>query len=297
MYVASSGAPEYKVQPSKPLGRDAIKIVVFTIIKFVEWSEPATWFCTANSDGDSWQRCGTRRSVPASEGKRWGAGRGRRHVRDRRNRRGTDPGRQTIARRHIDRGKEEPSRRKKKRYEYLRRAWAFVRAEDPPGFQGRRELPRVLSPRPGGESRPATSPSSLRLRTDLWALGLRSAHSSLAGRTVGVELVASPCQRLRGCRHLQPSTSLCRPTSDGHPSKCQRARAIHAGAWNFVFRTAKAVTHDWSPRKGTLVQAHGFFQFLRFVHGLGWLNAKGYCDRTRRVAALIGIIDWFGQIS
>lgn len=40
----------------------------------------------------------------------------------------------------------------------------------------------------------------------VWAGGCAFAHGSVAGRTEGVELFADPCQRLRGCRHLQPST-------------------------------------------------------------------------------------------
>lgn len=40
----------------------------------------------------------------------------------------------------------------------------------------------------------------------IWAR-VAFAHGSVTGRTVGVELFANPCQRLRGCRHLQPSTS------------------------------------------------------------------------------------------
>lgn len=83
----------------------------------------------------------------------------------------------------------------------------------------------------------------------VWAGGCAFAHSSVAGRTVGVELFADPCQRLRGCRHLQPSTG-----SDGRralPVKMP-ARTRHP-CWRVKFHILNAPRSIDPPRKGTPV--------------------------------------------
>jgi len=111
---------------------------------------------------------------------------------------------------------------------------AVARAAGPPGFQGRRD------PRAGG--RPAASPGSLGLRTDLGA----GAACSRTARSVGVELVASPCQRLRGCRHLQPSTG---PSSDERRPPVEMPARTRDPRWRVEFRISNAARRRRSARR------------------------------------------------
>lgn len=144
----------------------------------------------------------------------------------------------------------------------------------PPGFQGRRASTR------GAAASAALTGATY--RSGRW--GLRSRHGSLAGRTVGVELVASPCQRLRGCRHLQPSTGPVRPTSDtaarrnaSAHARSTLARGISyferrgAAAAGAIDRARRAKGHTSAP--ASPISAHPW--------PVPRLNAKGYRDRTR----------------
>lgn len=169
-------------------------------------------------------------------------------------------------------GRKEPFSRQIAR----RRGFSSRRADEPGSSRGgtraQKNQNRVVHirvdeyPRIRGEIAGYALPCDTHTHTVSEFGGVAFAHNTVAGRTVGVELFASPCKRLRGCRHLQPSTG-SPLTDDGRPSKCQRARAIHAGAWNFVFRTgalfrAAPLSPIDRPRKGTLQcrpRRHGVF--------------------------------------
>lgn len=96
-------------------------------------------------------------------------------------------------------------------------------------------IPRA--PRVRADRTAAASPGSLEAtyRSGRW--GCTFTHGSLAGRTIGVELVASPCQRLRGCRHLQPSTGL---SADERRPPVEMPARTRDPRWRVEFRISNA---------------------------------------------------------
>lgn len=160
--------------------------------------------------------------------------------------------------------------------------WRARRA--PPGFQGRREYARG---RGVGRVRWGYVP--------IWALGAAFAHGSLTGRTVGVELVASPCQRLRGCRHLQPSTGPVRRTSDtaARRNASAHARSTLARGISYFERRGAARRGVARQRSSAIDRRAKGHRRLERAHGLSdlhssvapRLNAKGCRDRMRGLAS------------
>lgn len=92
-------------------------------------------------------------------------------------------------------------------------------------FYGARESPAAAA---------AARRVPLLVRTDLgWDYVARTARSRNA--RIGVELFASPYQRLRGCRHLQPSTGC-----DGRRAARQMPARTRDPRWRVQFRISNA---------------------------------------------------------
>lgn len=141
----------------------------------------------------------------------------------------------------IDRSISEIGEARKEKRE---RGLAFSVIPSPPSRELSRRAPDF--PRLGFPldiPRDDSNEISLLVYVPVWARGVvRSRTARSRGRTVGVETIRGPVPETSWLSPFATVDWLPVTDDELYPSKCQRARARHAGAWTFQISNARAAT-------------------------------------------------------